>query len=640
MNTARKHRLVLMPSGRQGDVAEGANLLAAARQLGVELEAICGGRGVCGKCQVERVSGEFPRNSITVTTEALSPPSEAEQAYAKSHGLDLTERRLACMATVQGDLVIDVPAASLARKQIIHKATTERIIDVMPAMKLYYVDVPAPTPGGPGDWERLQAALAAQHGLSELRIDIAALRSLQPLLRQAGGKVTVTVWQDSELVRVAAGYAEGVYGLAIDVGSTTVVVHLCDLRTGMVLATETAMNPQIRHGEDLISRIAYAMNATQGTQQLHRLVIHTLNTLATQAALAAGIGAYEITDVVLVGNTVMHHLLLGIDPTELGHLPFTLATGEPVDLKARDLGLQALNPGAMAHMLPCIAGYVGADNVATLLAEYNHIGMEVTLVVDVGTNAEILLGTHERLLSASSPTGPAFEGAQILHGQRAVVGAIERVRIRADGTVRYRVIGDDRWSDALQSGESLRPSGICGSGIIEIAAELYRTGMIDASGRLVTDHPAVGRRGDEPAFVLAPQTETATGHDIVVTQGDIRAVQLAKAALYAGVRLLMDHLGVAHVDYIRLAGAFGSYIDPRYALAIGLLPACAPENIVAVGNAAGDGARMALLSTDQRRKAQQLATWVEYVETAAVPAFQDCFVEALAFPCETNLVEE
>lgn len=624
-----------MPSGRRGAARHSATVLEAARQLGIDLESICGGRQTCGKCLVTPEYGAFPKHNIISDADHLSPPTANELAYARKHGLDLSQQRLGCAACIQGDVLIHVPDSSLARKQVIRKAAGDRTIDVKPAVRLVYVEVLPPTLGSRGDWQRLQDALAEQWDLHNLRIDPVLLRTIQGALRAADGAVTVTLWEGCEVIRIEPGYVESLYGVAVDIGSTTLAAHLCDLRTGTVLATETMMNPQVRYGEDLISRISYAADPA-GMKRLHHAIIQALNELCQIAAQTARIDVHNISDLVLVGNTVMHHLLLGINPVEIGQMPFTLATDEALDLRARDLGLKVVHDSARVHVLPCLAGYVGADNVAVLLAEYPYLNHKaVSLIVDIGTNAEILLCAGERILSASSPTGPAFEGAQISNGQRAAVGAIERVRI-TEHAVRYKVIGDERWSDALPDGKTLRPTGICGSGIIEAVAGMFAAGWIDASGRLKpSDGPPV--EGVRPngwmrEFVLAPATETASGQAIVITQKDIRAIQLAKAALYAGAKLLMDRLGVRAVDHIRLAGAFGSYIDPLYAMRIGLIPDCDLAQVISAGNAAGDGARIALLNIDQRAHITELVKRVEYVETAAEPQFQDYFVEAMHLP--------
>ena len=628
-----RHQLILMPSGRRGAVERGTTLLDAARKLGVELESICGGRQTCGKCLVAPEYGHFPKHDITPAADHLSAPDSQERAYAQKHSLDLRQQRLACAACIQGDILVHIPESSLARKQVVRKAAGEIVIEIKPAMQIVYVEVLPATLGGRADWPRLRTALADQWALQGLALDSRLLPEIQNALRAANGAVTVTIWQGREVIRIEPGYAESLYGLAVDIGSTTIAGHLCDLRTGAVLATETLINPQVRYGEDLISRITYAADS-QGMKRLHHAILKALNDLARNAAQSAGISPQEMTDVVLVGNTVMHHLALGINPVEIGHLPFALAADEALDLRARDLGLKAVHPGARVHILPCIAGYVGADNVAVLLSEYGTLNHdEITLIVDIGTNAEILLCAGGRILAASSPTGPAFEGAQIMHGQRAAAGAIERVRVTEQG-VRYKVVGDERWSNALDDGESLRPTGICGSGIIEAVAELYNIGWIGSDGKFNNTAPRnfVRFNGKVGELVLANAANSVSGQEIIITQRDIRAIQLAKAALYSGVRLLMDQLGVVAVDSIRLAGAFGSHIDPVYAMRIGLIPDCDLARVSAIGNAAGDGARIALLNVDQRAFIQQQVRQVEYLETAAEPQFQDYFVDALALP--------
>jgi uncharacterized 2Fe-2S/4Fe-4S cluster protein (DUF4445 family) len=449
----------------------------------------------------------------------------------------------------------------------------------------------------------------------------------------------VTLWQDEEVLRVQPGYREGAYGLAVDVGSTTVVAHLCDLRTGEVLATEAAMNPQVRYGEDLMSRVSYAMSEPQGLARLNRAILRTLDELAEKAADSAGLSPDDIFDAVIVGNSVMHHILLGINPRELGGAPFALATNEAVDLKARDLGL-SLNPAAQVHILPLIAGHVGADNVAVQLAEAPHDQDEIMLVVDVGTNAEIVLGDRQQVLAASSPTGPAFEGAQITHGQRAAPGAIERVRIDPQTyEPRVRLIGSSRWIEP-GSGEvgpdEPKATGICGSGIIEAVAELFLAGIIDSTGRfdkvVAGQAPRVQFRGRTAEYTLVDASHSATGAPIIITQNDIRQIQLAKAALYAGTKLLMAHRGVDRVDRIVLAGAFGSFISPAHAMVLGLIPDCDLEKVTAVGNAAGDGARFALLNRDLRRRAAELVGWVRHISTPMESSFQDEFVAALDLP--------
>ena len=616
----------------------GTNFLQAARELGVELESICGGRQTCGKCQVSVEEGHFPKHGINSAADHLSPPTELEIAYDQENPLN--GRRLACAAQVLDDVLISVPEESQAHKQVIAKAASDRVIPVIPAVRQVYVEVTPAELGDPrGDWERLAEALETEWNLNDLSIDIRALPSLQSALREGDHAVTVTLWQDQEVLRVQPGYREGVYGLAVDVGSTTVAAHLCDLRTGAVLATEAAMNPQVRYGEDLMSRVSYATSEPQGLARLNRGIIRTLNQLAEKAAVSAGLSLEDILEIVLVGNTVMHHILLGLNPQELGGAPFALAVDSPLDLKARDLGLD-LHPCAYVHTLPLIAGHVGADNVGVLLAEAPHKQDEMMLVVDVGTNAEILLGDRQQVSVASSPTGPAFEGAQITHGQRAAPGAIERVRIDpATLEPSIRVIGYDSWIEVSTSAslpQEAKPTGICGSGIIEAVAELFLAGIINSDG--LFEEEAAGRsarmlyRERVGEYILVDETLTATGSPIVITQNDLRAIQLAKAALYAGAKLLMTQRGVNQVDRVILAGAFGSFISPYHAMVLGLIPDCELDKVSAVGNAAGDGARMALLNRELRKEAARLARWVKYVETPLETSFQDEFVAALAIP--------
>lgn len=640
------HLVILMPSGRRGRVETGHSLLEVARQLGVEIESICGGRLTCGKCKVRIESGDFQKHGIVSDPGSLSPPSDDEQRLLMR--LNSLDCRLSCAAEVRGDILVFVPEESQAQKQIIRKTATERVIDISPAVRQLYVEVDEAELGEHrGDWGRLQSALAAQWDLEGLTIDLPVLRRLQKVLRDGKWAVTVTLWQEREVIDVRPGYEEGIYGLAVDIGSTTVAGHLCDLRTGAVLATESTMNPQVIYGEDLMSRVSYAMSNNDGLDKMHRAIIETLNKLAAGAAMTAGIRARQIHEAVFVGNTTMIHILLGINPVELGGAPFALANRDAMDIKARELGLR-LHPSANVHVLPAEAGHVGADNVAVLIAEEPYNQDEIVLLVDVGTNAEIVLGNRGWMSSASSPTGPAFEGAQISCGMRAAPGAIERVRIDPlSKAARFRVIGEESWSDSWQLGVDspveAQPqhlaAGICGSGIIEVIAEMFLAGILLPDGRFNPNIESnrVTWNGRAGSYLLATAGQTNNGQPIRVTQEDVRNIQLAKAALYAGAKLLMNRAGVAAVDRIVLAGAFGSYIDPRYALILGLVPDCDPEKIYAVGNAAGDGARIALLNRQKREEAQSIARWVTYVETAVDPEFQSEFVGAIHFPHAIDL---
>jgi uncharacterized 2Fe-2S/4Fe-4S cluster protein (DUF4445 family) len=643
--TTQDPLVIFMPSGRRGRVAPGENLLDAARHLGVEIESICGGRLTCGKCKIRVEVGEFQKHGITSGPDHVSPPGAEEQALLATLGDQ--EYRLSCVTRVRDDVLIFVPEESRAQKQIIRKSATERVIDIIPAVRQLYVKVEEAQLGQHlGDWGRLQAALAEQWQLEDLAIDLHALRRLQAVLREGKWAVTVTIRLDREIIDLQPGYQEGVYGLAVDIGSTTLAGYLCDLRTGEILATESMMNPQVTYGEDLMSRVSYAMTHRDGLAKMHQAIIEALNKLATRAARQAGLRARQIHEAVFVGNTTMTHILLGISPVELGGAPFALANRDAHDLKARELGL-SLHPGAYAHVLPSEAGHVGADNVGVLIAEEPYLQDKTVLIVDVGTNAEIVLGNRQGLYSASSPTGPAFEGAQITFGMRAAPGAIERVRIDPGSFVaRFRVIGEETWSNEWQSGAGVPleaqtahlAAGICGSGIIEVVVEMYLAGIIFPDGRF--NPTCTGDRftwhGRTGAYILATPEQTTTGEPILVTQNDVRNIQLAKAALYAGAKLLMKRTGVTAVDRISLAGAFGSYIDPKYALLLGLIPDCDLKMIAGVGNAAGDGARIALLNRHKREEAQRIAHQVTYIETAIDPDFQQEFVGALHLPHLTD----
>lgn len=633
------HLVVFQPAGRQGRVAAGTTVLDAARQLGVDVDSICGGRQTCGRCRIRVESGAFAKHAIDSAPGHLTEAAAAEQScLATRFGETPAQARLSCAAAIVGDIVVTVPIESQTRKPIARKSAADRLIELEPTLREVFVEV-APHRLGErdGNWERLQTALRDEWrlGLSPpgLRIDLPALARLTPALRDGKQRVTVVVWNDEEVIDVRPGYQEGLYGLAVDLGSTTVAAHLCDLRSGAILATEAIMNPQVAYGEDLMSRVSYAMMHDDGLERMRAAIIGGLDRVAGMAARTAGLGPDAIHEMVVVGNTVMHHILLGLDPTELGAAPFTLTTHAAIDVRARELGL-ALHPGARVHLMALEAGHVGSDNVAVLIAEAPETRDDLTLVIDVGTNAEIVLGNRELLQSASSPTGPAFEGAQITHGQRAAAGAIERVRIdRATGEARFQVIGRTEWSNDVPAG-TLAATGICGSGIIDAVAELFTAGVLRHDGRFDPEASTSRLRwnGRKAEYVLAAADETATGREIVITQDDVRNILLAKAALYAGCKLLMRRRGVTAVDRIVLTGAFGNYLDPLRAMILGLYPDCDVERVQAVGNAAGDGARIALLSKTRRAEAARIARRVQYIETAIDPSFQEEFVGALHLP--------
>ncbi|HET9436028.1 MAG TPA: ASKHA domain-containing protein [Candidatus Limnocylindrales bacterium] len=645
MTAGAEPLVIFTPSGRRGRFADGTTVLDAARALGVDLDSVCGGRGLCGRCQVRPGEGEFPKHGIRSSGANLSPAGADEAEYDRLRGLS-ADRRLGCRAHVHGDVLVDVPPESQVHRQVVRKGVPVRDFVIDPVVRLFEVEVERPTLETPGgDLARLRAALAREWGLDgdALAVDLHVVRELQPALEAGDHRVTVAIHDGRDVTAIWPGLHDRALGIAIDIGSTTIAGHLADLADGAVLASDGVMNPQIRFGEDLMSRVSYAMLHEGGAAEMTRTVRDALGSLVTGLAATAGIDAGDILEVTLVGNPIMHHLALGIDPTPLGSAPFALATDGAVRTTARELELP-LRAGARVYLLPCIAGHVGADSAGAILAETPYLGDELTLLVDVGTNAEIVLGNRDRLLAASSPTGPAFEGAQISCGQRAAPGAVERVRIDRDTLEpRFKVIGSSRWSDETGFAASTRRSGItgvCGSGIVEVIAELFLAGVITADGTIdgamAARSPRIVADGRTFAYLLHEGGPGINGGPasprLTITQNDVRAIQLAKAALYAGARLLMDQLGVDAVDRVKLAGAFGSQIDPLHAMVLGLVPDAPLDRVGPAGNAAGTGALIALLSGEARREIEAVVRRVEKIETAIEPRFQAHFVEAMAIP--------
>ena len=635
--------VLFMPSGKRGRFAKGTPVLKAARELGVYVESVCGGRGICGRCQVDVAEGSFAKHGITSNACNLSEFSSVEQRYKDKRGL-ADGRRLSCTATIEGDLVIDVPASTSINRQVVRKAADEREIHRNPAIQMCYVEVSEPDMHKPlGDLDRLKAALAADWGFENLLVDHRLLPNVQRILRQGEWKVTAAIHRDrhdaqANLIAIWPGLKNEAYGIACDIGSTTIAMHLSSLLSGATLASAGTSNPQIRFGEDLMSRVSYVMMNPGGDKAMTEAVRGAVNELIGEVCEQAGVERTSVLDAVFVGNPIMHHLFLGIDPTELGGAPFALALSGELHGRARDLNLQ-MNEGSRFYVLPCIAGHVGADSAAATLSEGPHRQDRQMLLVDIGTNAEIVLGNRERTVAASSPTGPAFEGAEISSGQRAAPGAIERVRIDPQTLEpRIRVIGCEHWSDEPGFAEEAASSGvtgICGSAIIEVIAQMYLAGIISTDGvidgALAAKSDRIIANGRTWSYVLWRGEQ-----EISITQNDVRAIQLAKAALYAGVRLLMDKLEISQVEEIRLAGAFGTFIDPLHAMVLGLIPDCDLAHVKAVGNAAGAGARMALLNRDHRREIEATVRKIVKIETALEPKFQEHFVNAMALPNKTE----
>jgi len=603
-------KIVFQPSGRRGTFPCEINLLTAALELGEPIESLCGGKGSCGKCMVFINKGIENISELTDIEKQILTEQEISQHY-----------RLACMTKAIEDVEVTVPEESRRKEQVILTKGRKTDFTIKPTVKKYFLTIPLPSLEDLlADQERLAKTLAQTHGLKDLTIDYPVVKRLPKLLRENKGKIAVTVWNDKEIIDIESDNASKSYGLAIDIGTTTVVVYLLELDTGKLIGIESMTNPQVAFGEDVISRISYVINNLDGLQRLGDIILTGINSLIEQLTKKHKIDYNQIAEVTIVGNSVMHHLFLKITPEFIGRSPFVPVISNSMTLKARDIGI-AINPSGYVHMLPIEAGFVGADNVGVLIATEIFKSPKVSLVIDIGTNGEIVLGNNEKLFSVSTAAGPALEGAHIKFGMRAAAGAIERVKIDETFEPKYKTIGDEK------------PRGICGSGIIDIIAELFRVGIIEKNGRFADiDTPRLLRTNKVNEYVLEWASEAAINSDIVITQKDVREVQLAKGAMYAGAIILMNKFGCTKLDRIMLAGAFGNYIDKKSAMLIGLYPDCDLENVVSVGNAAGEGAIMALLSKEKRKEATRIARSVEYIELTLEEDFEPEFINAMYFP--------
>ncbi len=660
--------VIFQPSGRRGRVPKGITIVEASRRLGADLENLCGEQHVCGKCTVRIEEGSFEKFSIRSSPSNVSAWQASEEKFIgrvqREQGF-----RLGCAARIEGDILVYVPEEFRAGKQVVSKAARDIRIEHKPAVRCYTVEVKPPSLEDPtADFERICRRLEHDHGLQELRADIFVLRRLPGALREGSWTVTVSVWNDREIIRVRPGRRAHAYGMAIDVGTTTVAAYVCDLSTMAVIDTVSMMNPQCKYGEDVMARISYHMNTADGLERMSGDIIAAVNGLIDRAVAAtgqpgalnrsgtgpdggrdvheedgarSGLSREDIEDIAICFNTVVHHIFLSLNPSYVGQVPFPPVIHHSLDIKARDLGIR-INPSSYLYVLPIEAGFVGADNVGVLIAEEPYKHDENQLIIDIGTNGELVLGNRHKLLAASCATGPALEGAQVSFGMRAAPGAIERVVIDPETReVDYKVIGRVAWRKFSEPSD-MKVKGICGSGILDLLAELYRSGVILKSGvfnkKDLQDHPRYRANPDtgQFEFVLAWAEESSVAKDIVVTQQDVRQIQLAKGALYAGCKILIKRLGLEKIDKVKIAGAFGTHVDRTKALVMGLLPDCEIDIIESVGNAAGDGCRAALLNTDKRAEAEWCSRNVEYVELALDENFQKEFMEALQLPHMTD----
>jgi len=666
-----KAMVIFQPSGRRGEVPKGITLIEASRLLGVDIEALCGEKKVCGKCVVRIEEGHFEKYGIQSDMSHVSPWLEEEEKFINPERRE-KGFRLGCVATVQDDILVFVPEESRAGKQVVSKAARDIHIEHDPAVKVYFVEVDAPTFEEPtGDFERICRGLEREYGIKDLKIDIFTLRQLPVALRKGKWAVTVSVWNDQEIIRIRPGKHEHAYGLAIDVGTTTVAAYFCDLTTMEVIDTVSMMNPQCKYGEDVMARITYHMTTPDGLQRMSDDIIEGVNELIDKAVANTfppkkkkkkkkgeeGPAEYvevpeegkvylrlakeDIEDITIGFNTAMHHIFLSLNPEYVGMAPFPPVLHHSLDIKARDLGIK-INSSSYMFVLPIEAGFVGADNVGVLIAEEPYKKEENALIIDIGTNGELVLGNRHKLISSSCATGPALEGAQIAFGMRAAPGAMERILIDPETKeVDYKVIGRESWRKYSEPKE-MKAKGICGSGILDLLAELYRAGVVAKSGvfnkKALKDHPRFRINPDtkQPEFVLAWAEESSIDKDIVVTQKDIRQIQLAKGALYAGCKLMVKRMGLEKVDTVKIAGAFGTHVDREKALIMGLFPDCEIDKIQGVGNAAGDGCRAALLNVKKRVEANWCSRNVEYIELTVENTFQQEFMGAMQLPHMTD----
>lgn len=607
------------PAGARCVLEDGETILDAARRLDLPVDAACGGKGVCGKCLFKALSGPF------------DAPSKEEAGLIPREGL-ASGLRLSCVARPLGDTEVYLPEESLVKTRAVSAGRMPVTFPLEPAVRDYYVELPPPTAGdSAADMERLLAGLEGAYGLRGLAAAYPALKEIPAVLRAGGWKATATVRHGREVLRLRPGYAHRVYGAAFDVGTTTVAGYLLEISSGKTLATDAVLNPQAAFGADVMSRIAYASTHEGGLEKMRSAIAGAINGMLLKMAQKAGIAAEDVVEAAIAGNTVMHHILLGLPLSQLGVYPFTPALSRVMEFPAPEAGLDISTRGYVVA-LPVIAGFVGSDCVAALIAQEPYRKSGTTLVIDVGTNGELALTDKGRLLTASCATGPAFEGAQIRHGMLALDGAVERVVIDPETLEpALKVIGEPGWPRA---GKVTGAAGICGSGIIDAVAGMYGAGILKKDGSfdraLIHLRVRLSAPGG-PEYVLAWPGETLAGREITVSQDDVRAVQLAKAALYAGARVLMREMGVRRVDRIILAGAFGNYIDKSSAYAIGMLPECDLDEVYTAGNAAGDGAVAALLSEGKRREACEVAARAEHVELSLHPAFQEEFMAAMSF---------
>jgi len=613
MRSEKRCVVVFEPDGRKVSVPIGGTILQVAKEAGINIRSECGGKGLCGKCKV--VIKDF---------KALSKLTEVEKEFLSESEIGFGYR-LACQAKILRDVTVIVPPEGRLGFRRIQVTGIERSVKLNPAVKKLHVILPEPTLSDiRPDYERLLDTLSNVTKADNLEIDYETLKKLPDILRDASFDVTVTIWNNQRIISVEPrDTSNELLGFAVDIGTSKIVGYLVDLTSGETLEISSVENPQVTYGEDIITRITFAIAKARNLKILQKLVVDAINKVLDEICRRTNVNPHKIYEVVVVGNTAMHHFFLGIQPKYTAFSPYVPTVKRQINVEARRMSIN-INPSGIVTVLPIIAGYVGADAVADALATGICESDELSLLVDIGTNTEVFVGNSEDLLSCSCASGPAFEGMHIKHGMKAVAGAIERIRVNSDLEVEYESIGN------------VKPAGLCGSAMIDAVAEMFKRGIIDYRGRFNRriETPRLRENNGEVEFVIAWRHETATGKEITVTQKDIREIQLAKAAIYTGCSVLMKRKNIKEkeLDRVLIAGAFGNYINPESAKVLGLLPDVPVEKIRFVGNTAIAGAKMALLSEDVRRKADEISRKVRYLELAADPSFKEEFLKAIFIP--------
>ncbi|MCX7965954.1 MAG: ASKHA domain-containing protein [Syntrophorhabdaceae bacterium] len=607
-----KFEIVFLPFGKKVKVNKEEYVLKVARRSNIPIESICGGKGKCGKCRIKILSRQG-FSDVTEQEKKLFTEKEL------SDGI-----RLACLTRIEGNLKVEILKENTVGDFVRDKTEIKRQMDLHPAICQYYIEIPPPSlSDNESDIEKIKRILKERYNVSVSKVDPFCFKDRPSLLRKENWKINTVVWNDEEMLDIRPKEKKGLYGIAVDIGTTTIGAYLMSLKYGSCLSSGSILNPQIKFGQDIMTRIDFiAKNGMKGLMDLNKTLIKSLNNLIDRLSNKAGISKEDIFEATVVGNTVMHHIFLKINPSGLGVSPFTPYLSSSITLKAKDLGIK-IHPAGNIYVLPVKGGFVGADCIGVVLALKPYLYFENYLIIDIGTNGEIVVGDRKRLVCVSCATGPALEGAHVKFGMRADRGAIERIYIDPKTRdVKYTVIGNTK------------PKGICGSGVIDAVSELFKWGIIDNSGRFKKDiyTERLRKTSGKTEFVIAHADETAIGRDITITQEDVRNIQFAKAAIYAGAKILLNYIGIERPKRVMLAGAFGNYIDIKNAYTIGMFPFSKISEIVPVGNAAGEGAVCALLNRKEREEAENITKKLEYIELTLRSEFQKEFLDALYIP--------